>query len=65
MHSDYRPGVEPHPLSYATSLASELGCEEWEDDEAKEILRCLQSLPYSMFFKISILSKKILPLELL
>ncbi len=51
MHSDYRPGIEPNPLSYATNLSSEVGCEEWEDDEAKEILTCLQSIPYS---KISI-----------
>ena len=46
MHSDYRSGIESNPLSYATNFASELGCEEWEDDEAKEILACLQSIPY-------------------
>ena len=46
MHSDYRPGIEANPLSYATTLASELGCNEWEDNEVKETLACLQSIPF-------------------
>ena len=47
MHSDYRPGIETRPTAYAMSLASEVGCDgEWEDDEIKETLRCLQSKPF-------------------
>ena len=48
MHSDYRPGIEANPRSYAKSLASEVGCDEWDDDEAKETLACLQSIPFGM-----------------
>ena len=54
MHSDYRPGIEPNPLSYATSLSSELGCEEWEDNDLKEILKCLQALPYRELYIITV-----------
>ena len=48
MHSDYRPGVTASPLSYASALASELGCDEWEDADAKETLACLQAVPYGI-----------------
>ena len=50
MHSDYRPGIETRPTAYAMSLASEVGCDgEWEDDEIKETLSCLQSKPFGKF----------------
>ena len=48
MHSDYRPGVTASPLSYASALASELGCDEWEDNDAKATLACLQAVPYGI-----------------
>lgn len=50
MHSDYRPGIETRPTAYAMSLASEVGCDgEWEDDEIKETLSCMQSKPFGKF----------------
>ena len=48
MHSDYRPGIEANPLSYATALASEVGCDEWDDNNAKDTLACLQEVAYGI-----------------